>query len=148
MIILSNLIKLVLFFYFAVIVNGQSIIENKYTFDPPQKNNSFKQVVQKSDRFIMNQGFSMMSSIINGTSQITGMYSNITKYKLTEKLQINTGIHLIQKQSNLYNQLIPDSQLDIGLKYKINNNSYLTFQLIKSTNSINRFRNTHSFNVP
>ena len=73
-----------------------------------------------------------------------------SNYKLSERLQINTGIHLIQNQNNL---LYPSGHqtgigYEFGLEYKLSQNSLITVHVINYNNSLIPNRNLSLFNAP
>ena len=146
--ILSKLIPLILILSF---VGGQTIISNQYPLDLPQKPGQFEQTILAPNKFQMNQGFSIMTSMGNGMNQTIGIYSNFSSYKLSERLQFNSGIHLIQNQNNhSYSNGIPKTGLgyEFGIEYQLSPNSIITLQVTNQSNSPIRYRNLPPFNVP
>ena len=99
---------------------------------------------------IANQGFTMMTSMSGGKSQTMGIYSNYSSFKLSERLQFKTGLHLIQSQNNLSYSNGPQTGIgyELGVEYKLSPNSMLTFQLVNYSNSPIRNRNFSPLNVP
>ena len=145
--IIPKLITLILVLSF---VRGQTIISNKKPVDVPLNLNQFEHSILTPSKFQMNQGFSFMTSMGSGMSQTTGIYSNFSSYKLSDRLQFNTGIHLIQNQSNLSysNGSKAGVGYEIGLEYTLSPNSLITIQMSNYSNSPLRFRNLSPFNVP
>jgi len=132
------------------IVGGQSIIANQPNADIPQKPGQFEHAILTPSKFQMNQGFTFMTSMGSGMSQTTGIYSNFSSYKLSERMLVKTGIHLIQNQDNLSYSMSPQAGVgyEIGLEYKLSPNSLITFQVANYRNSPIRYRNLSPFNVP
>ena len=142
--------KLLSIFLILSFVGGQSIIANQPNVDVPQQPGQFEYSILTPSKFQMNQGFTMMTSMGSGMSQTTGVYSNYSGYKLSDRLQFNTGIHLIQ---NLNNQSFSTGSkasigYEVGFEYKLSPNSLITFQVTNYTNSPIRYRNLSPFNVP
>ena len=132
------------------IVGGQSIIANQPYVDITQKPGQFEHSILTPSKFQMNQGFTLMTSMGSGMSQTTGIYSNFSSYKLSERMLVKTGIHLIQNQDNLSYSTGPQAGVgyEIGLEYKLSPNSLITFQVANYSNSPIRYRNLSPFNVP
>ena len=132
------------------IVGGESIIANQPYVDIPLKPGQFEHAILTPSKFQMNQGFTLMTSMGSGMSQTTGIYSNFSSYKLSERMLVKTGIHLIQNQDNLSYSTGPQAGVgyEIGLEYKLSSNSLITFQVANYRNSPIRYRNLSPFNVP
>ena len=145
--LLSTLIPLLMAFS---LVGGQTIIANPNPIDIPRKPGQFEQTILNPNRFQMNQGFTLMTSMGSGMSQTTGIYSNFSSYKLSERLQFNSGIHLIQNQDNLSYSTGPQAGLgyNFGLEYKLSPNSVIMLQVANYSNSPIRYQNFSPFNVP
>ena len=132
------------------IVVGQSIIANQPYMNIPQKPGQFEHAILTPSKFQMNQGFTLMTSMGSSMSQTTGIYSNFSSYKLSERMLVKTGVHLIQNQDNLSYSTGPQAGVgyEIGLEYKLSPNSLITFQVANYSNSPIRYRNLSPFNVP
>ncbi len=148
--ITSCYFKLLSIFLTLSFVGGQSIIANQPNVDVPQQPGQFEYAILTPSKFQMNQGFTLMTSMGSGMSQTTGIYSNFSSYKLSERMLVKTGIHLIQNQDNLSYSTGPQAGLgyEIGLEYKLSPNSHITFQVANYSNSPIRYRNLSPFNVP
>ena len=131
-------------------VRGQTIIANPNPDDIPLKPGQFEQTILNPNRFQMNQGFTLMTSMGSSMSQTTGVYSNFSSYKLSERLKLNTSFHLIQNQNNLSYSKGPQTGLgyEFGLEYQMGPNSVLSLQVVNLSNSPIRYRNLSPFNVP
>jgi hypothetical protein len=132
------------------LVVGQSIIKNSSNLGIQQKPSHFEYAILTPSKFQMNHGFTLMTSMNTGISQTTGIYSNSSNYKLSERLQFNMGLHLIQNQSNLSYSSAPQTGIkyEFGLEYKLSPNSLLTLQLTNYNNSPILSRSLSPFNVP
>ena len=132
------------------LVDGQSIIANQSPNELPINTGQFEQSIMNPNKFNMNQGFTMMTSMSGGKSQTMGIYSNYSSFKLSERLQFKTGLHLIQNQNNLAYSNGPQTGIgyELGVEYKLSPNSMLTFQLVNYSNSPIRNRNLSPLNVP
>ncbi len=132
------------------LVDGQSIIANQSPNELPINSGQFEQSIMNPNKFNMNQGFTMMTSMSGGKSQTMGIYSNYSSFKLSERLQFKTGLHLIQSQNNLSysNGSQTGIGYELGVEYKLSPNSMLTFQLVNYSNSPIRNRNFSPLNVP
>ncbi len=148
---ISNGLIIITFLLLALtIVGGQSIIANQPYLNIPQEPGQFEHAILTPAKFQMKQGFTLMTSMSSGMSQTTGIYSNFSSYKLSDRIQFNTGIHLIQNQNNLSYSMGPQAGVgyEIGLEYKLSPNSLITFQVANYSNSPIRYRNLSPFNVP
>ena len=132
------------------LVDGQSIIANQSPNELPNNSGQFEQSIMNPNKFNMNQGFTMMTSMSGGKSQTMGIYSNYSSFKLSERLQFKTGLHLIQSQNNLSYSNGPQTGIGyaFGVEYKLSPNSILSFQLVNYSNSPIRNRNLSPLNVP
>ena len=132
------------------LVDGQSIIANQSPNELPINTGQFAQSIMNPNKFNMNQGFTMMTSMSGGKSQTMGIYSNYSSFKLSERLQFKTGLHLIQNQNNLAYSNGPQTGIgyELGVEYKLSPNSILSFQLVNYSNSPIRNRNLSPLNVP
>ena len=132
------------------IVNGQGQIPYRSTVDFPQQTGKFEQSILNNNRFKMNQSFSLSTSMGGNMSQTTGIYSNFTSYKLSERMNVNAGLHLIQSQNNLAYSAGSGTGIgyELGLEYKLSPNSIFSLQVINYSNSPILYRNFSPFNVP
>ena len=132
------------------LVDGQSIIANQTPNELPINSGKFEQSTMNPNKFNMNQGFTMMTSMSGGKSQTMGIYSNYSSFKLSERLQFKTGLHFIQSQNNLSysNGSQTGIGYELGVEYKLSPNSILSFQLVNYSNSPIRNRNLSPLNVP
>ena len=148
--ILNRLTLITPIFLSFSLLGGQPLIENKSNLDLPQESGHFEYSILKPSKFQMNHGFTLMTSMNSGINQTTGIYSNFSSYKLSERLQINTGIHLIQNQNNLSFPSGPQTDLGykFGLEYKLSPNSLITLHVINYNNSSIHNHNLSPFNVP
>ena len=131
-------------------VGGQTIIANPNPVDIPRKPGQFEQTILNPNRFQMNQGFTLMTNMGSGLNQTTGIYSNFSSYKLSERLRLNTSFHLIQNQNNLSYSNEPQAGIgyEFGLEYKMGPNSVFNLKVVNLSNSPIRYRNLSPFNVP
>ena len=132
------------------LVDGQTIIVNQSPNELQINTGQFEQSIMNPNKFNMNQGFTMMTSMSGGKSQTMGIYSNYSSFKLSERLQFKTGLHLIQSQNNLSYSNGPQTGIgyELGVEYKLSPNSILSFQLVNYSNSPIRNRNFSPLNVP
>ena len=132
------------------IIGGQSIIANQSQNDLPINSSQFEQSILNPNKFKMNQGFTMMTSMSGGMGQTMGIYSNYSSYKLSERLQFKTELHLYQGKNNLSysNGTSTGIGYELGVEYKLSPNSILTFQLVNYSNSPIHNWKFSPFNVP
>ena len=92
----------------------------------------------------------LMTSMSGGTSQTMGIYSNFSNFKLSERLQFNTGFHLFQKQNNFSYSNAPQTGIgyELGLEYKLSPNSIITIQMVNYNNAPIRYGNRSPLNAP
>ena len=147
---LNMMIQSIILSLAFTIVSGQGQIPYRNTADLPQQAGQFEQSILNQNRFKINQSFSLSTSMDKNMSQTTGIYSNFTSYKLSERMNFSTGLHLIQSQNNLSYSTGPQTGVgyEFGLEYKLSPNSLITFQMAKYSNSPIRYRNLSPFNVP
>ena len=144
------MIQLIITIFACTIVSGQNQIPYRNTADHPQQAGQFEQSILSPNRFQMNQSFSLSTSMSNNMSQTTGIYSNFTSYKLSERMNFSTGLHLIQSQNNMSYSLGPQTGIGyaLGLEYQLSPNSIFSLQVINFNNSPILYRNFSPFNVP
>ena len=132
------------------LVDAQSIIANQSPNELPINSGQFEQSIMNPNKFNMNQGFTMMTSMTGCKSQTMGIYSNYSSFKLSERLQFKTGLHLIQSQNNLSHSNGSQTGIgyELGVEYKLSPNSMLSFQLVNYSNAPIRNRNFSPLNVP
>ena len=131
-------------------VSGQDLIPYRNTVDLPLQIGKFQQPFLSPNHFQMNQSFSLSTSMGGNMSQTTGTYSNFINYKLSERMNFNTGFHLIQSQNNLANSSGPQMGIgyELGMEYKLGPNSIFSLQVINYSNAPILYRSFSPFNVP
>ena len=146
--IISIIKPLFLFLVFSI-AGGQSIIANNTQDDLPIYSGQFERSFLTPNKFNMNQGFTLMTSMSDGTSQSMGIYSNFSNFKLSEQLQFNTGLHLFQGQNNLSYSNTPQTGIgyELGLEYKLSPNSIITIQMVNYNNAPIRYGNRSPLNA-
>jgi len=89
----------------------------------------------------MNHNFSLSTSIINGTSHTTGIYSNFSNYKFSKNIDIKMGFHLIQNQNMQYfsSKFQPQLGYELNLEYKLSPYSFFNLQISNYNSMINPF---------
>ncbi len=131
-------------------LSGQDLIPYRNTVDLPLQIGKFQQPFLNSNRFQMNQSFSLSTSMGRNMSQTTGIYSNFINYKLSERVNLNTGLHFIQNQNN--SAYSSGSQMgigyELGMEYKLSPNSIFSLQVINYSNAPTLYRSFSPFNVP
>ena len=129
------------------IVGGQTNIPYR---DLPQQTGKFEQSILNPNRFKISQSFSLSTSMSGNMSQTTGIYSNFSSYKLSERMNFNAGLHLIQRQNNLaYSSgLQTGIGYELGMEYKLSPNAIFSLQVTNYSNSPILYRNFSPFNVP
>ena len=99
---MSNIMfQLIIFALTFALVSGKDQIPYRSSIESPLEVGNFEQLILSPNRFQMNQSFSLSTSMGNNMSQTTGIYSNFISYKLSERMNVNTGLHLIQSQNSL-----------------------------------------------
>ena len=143
-------IILSLLFCFLSIICGQSQLDYKLLNNSPNQSGKFENSIFEANKFTMNQGFSIMTSVNNGISETTGIYSNFSTYKLSEKIEINSIIHLFNNPNNSINRnnMSPNIGYQIGLEYKLSPNSFISFQMINYNQPLSLNNNISNFNAP
>ena len=97
----------------------------------------------------MKQGFTLMTSMSGGTSQTMGIYSNFSNFKLSDRLQFNTGFHLFQGQNYLSYSNAPQTGIgyELGLEYKLGPNSIVSIKVVNYNNAPIRYGNRSLLNA-
>ena len=146
--IISIIRPLFLFLAFSI-AGGQSIIANNTQDDLPLNSGQFERSFLTPNKFNMNQGFTLMTSMSGGTRQSMGIYSNFSNFKLSERLQFNTGFHLFQGQNNFSYSNAPQTGIgyELGLEYKLSPNSIITIQMVNYNNAPIRYGNRSPLNA-
>ena len=79
--------------------------------------------------FTMNHGFSLMANSSTFGSSTMGVYSNQVKYNFSNKLSFNSTFHFMNSNQSIYiNNQNFDVNYELGLEYKLSENSRLFFQ--------------------
>ena len=93
---------------------------------PPLSNTEMGNGVQN---FSMNHGFSLMANSSTFGSTTMGVYSNQVKYNFSDKLSLNSTFHLMNSNQSFYtNNPNFDIKYELGLAYKLSENSQIFFQ--------------------
>ena len=108
--------KLILIFIFLSLCINQNFEENSIELLNSSNN-------LQIDRFTINQSFGLSVSSMNGMSASNAIYTNNFNYKLSEKLNLKSNIHLISPTIKNYNNTNNlNVKYDFLLDYKISNN--------------------------
>ena len=132
------------------IVSGQSQIPYRNTADLPYQAGKFEPSILNPNRFQMNHSFSLLTSMSGNMNTTTGIYSNFSSYKLSERMTMNAGFHLIQGQNSMAYSSVPQMGInyDLGLEYKLSPNSFISLQVINYRNTPSLYRALSPINVP
>ena len=140
--------KLIILLFTLSFLGGQTIIANQNPVREPLELEPFGNSILTPERFHMHQGFSLITSTSDGISQTKGIYSNFSSYALSERLQINSKVHLIKKQPSYAKDSQTGLGYELGLEYKLSPNSIIIIQFANYHNSPMFYRNYSLFNVP
>tara|TARA_Y100001970_G_C14213229_1_gene848138 strand:- start:1870 stop:2295 length:426 start_codon:yes stop_codon:yes gene_type:complete len=114
-----------------------------------QWNDQFNSINVEKNKINFHHDFSIITSVENNNSKTFGMYSNYSNYKFSDRLILNTGIHLIKKQNNLpYLDPNPKVLYDMNLKYQLGKNSFISIQVGNLTYPLRSNRFLSINNVP
>ena len=121
----------------SIILCQSSIMKQHDHYSIPALN-TYSQNNLNTNKFLMNHGFSLSTSMGNNQSQSFGIYSNQIQYQISDKFQIKTNIDLIQGKGNFQNINSPETsiQYGLGIEYKLNSNSIISFQIINKNKNI------------
>ena len=87
--------------------------------------------IMNPNQLSTSQSISFMTSNANGMSQSFGMFTNNFQYKFSEKININSNIHLISPMvKTTYDQQPLDVKFDVKLDYRISDS--FTFNIMLS----------------
>jgi len=138
---LTNLTFAIILLFSPSIVDGETAIPFRNMIDHPKNSNQLEKSILTSTTFQMNHSFSLSTSIINGVSNTTGIYSNFSKYKFSENLDMKMGLHLIQNPSMQYflSKFEPQIGYELNLEYKLSPNSFLNLQISNYNHILNSF---------
>jgi|TARA_B110000467_G_scaffold116107_1_gene106753 hypothetical protein len=79
--------------------------------------------------FAMNHGFSILANSGTFGPRTKGVYSNQVKYKFSDKLILNSTFHITNSNQLFYtNNKNFDVNYELGLEYKLSENSRIFFQ--------------------
>ena len=135
---------------FTIVSGHAQIPYRSTTVDLPHQTGQFEQSILNPNRFQINQSFSLSTTMAGNINQTTGIYSNFTKYKLSERFNFSTGLHVIQSQNNL--SYSAGSQMGIGyalgLEYKLSPNSIFSLQVMNYKNAPILYQSFSPFNGP
>jgi len=121
----------------SIILCQSSIMKQHNHYSVPALN-TCSQNNLNTNKFLMNHGFSLSTSMANNQSQSFGIYSNQIQYQISDKFQIKTNIDLIQGKGNFQNINSPETniQYGLGIEYKLNSKSIISFQIINQNKNI------------
>jgi len=137
--------------YFSTFLFGKSSsIPYRETPQIPGLNSSTAQSILNNNQFQMNHQFSLSTSMGGGFGSTTGLYSNYTQFNFSDRLKLKTGLHISQNQNNFNHSsgLQPGIGYELGLEYKLGENSHFQFQLVNFKNSPLLYRKYSALNVP
>ncbi len=148
--IFNGFFHLFVLFALLYLVDGQVMIPYEKNESEKMQVNQFEQPILKPNRFSISHGFNLSTSMNNKMSETTGIFSNFIHYKLSEKMHVKTAFHLIQNQNNLSFTSKPSMGYgyELNIDYKLNQNSFISLQILKNGNSTNSFPLQSIFNVP
>ena len=103
-------------------------IDSPFTPSP-----GFSGSILNPNRLTMNHSVTFMASSGGGTSSSVGLYSNYINYRISDKMWINGGLHLISPMSNSnpYANNEMDFNYDIQLNYRFTENSMFQLRLAR-----------------
>jgi hypothetical protein len=79
--------------------------------------------------FSMNHGFSLLANSGMFGASTKGIYSNQARYKFSDKLSLNSTFHIMNSNQSFYkNHQKFDVDYELGLEYKLSENSRIIFQ--------------------
>lgn len=148
--IANSIFTLPLLLLFFSLIDGQDNTLYNKPIKILNQSRQTEQPILNPNRFQMSQGFTLTTSTGNNLSRTTGIYSNVSSYKLSERTKFNMGLHLIQNQNNFPYSSGAQTTLsyEFGLEYKLGTNATFSVQLINLSNSPIIYRNLSPFNVP
>ena len=128
------------FSIFLSICINQTFIENSANFLNPLNN-------VENDNLTYNQSFGFSVSSLNGIAASNAIFSNNFNYKLTNKMNLKSNIHVISSNIKNYdNTNNLDIQYDFLLDYKISEN--IEFKMkISNSNYYNHINSSSYFNL-
>ena len=109
------LINLSLLFSYSILENDSQNFES----NPPSLINNIG----------MTHGFSMASFSSNGFSSSYGIYKNSTLFSINEKTELYSNLNLMYSLENMNYSDRTSYSVDVGLKYRLNENTEFIFQI-------------------
>ena len=124
-------------YFFTFLFGNSSSIPYREIPQNPGLNFSTPQSILNNNQFQMNHQFSLSTSMGSGLGSTTSLYSNYTQFNFSDRLKLKTGFHLFQNQNNfnITSGIQPDIGYELGLEYKLGENSHFQFQLVNFKNS-------------
>ena len=118
---MKNPIKILFLINFNLLFS-YSILENdlqNFESNPPSLINNID----------MTHGFSMASFSSNGFSSSYGIYKNSTLFSINEKTELYSNLNLMYSLENMNYSDRTSYSVDVGLKYRLNENTEFIFQI-------------------
>ena len=107
--------------------------------------NSFTSSILNPNRLTANQSVSFIASSSNGMSQSMSMFSNNIQYRISDRMNINSNIHLISPMIKTLNNQQPfDIKYDVKLDYKISE-SFRFNLMVSNYNTTNYYNYSNQF---
>ena len=107
--------------------------------------NSFTSSILNPNRLTANQSVSFIASSSNGMSQSMSMFSNNIQYRISDRMNINSNIHLISPMIKTLNNQQPfDIKYDVKLDYKISE-SFRFNLMVSNYNMTNYYNYSNQF---
>ena len=127
---MKNIIKynIIIFWNIIFAQDAGTIIKKPIYFSPSIPKTIISN--ENSRNFSINHGFSLISKSSQLGSQTMGIYSNKIKYIFSNDLTFNSNINFINSNEFQYNNNQNfDIEYELGLKYKLSENTQILFQI-------------------
>ena len=123
----------------------QGISDNLDNLHGIPSENSFTSSILNPNRLTANQSVSFIASSSNGMSQSMSMFSNNIQYRISDRMNINSNIHLISPMIKTLNNQQPfDIKYDVKLDYKISE-SFRFNLMVSNYNMTNYYNYSNQF---
>ncbi|MBT4877967.1 MAG: hypothetical protein HON48_22530 [Desulfobacula sp.] len=138
------------FYFLAIILLSPLICQGNSSRLPeigtPGDTPSFTNSILNPSKLQIQHGITFTTTMGNGSSQSAGIYSNFMTYRISDKWDVQTGIHLISSSgSNMFgNTNQPNVDFEMELNYRPSDNVLLQFGFAKI--SSNNLYYNHRFN--
>ena len=127
--------------FFISFCSSESLISNSRIYKPSLPKIYDSNINQYLSNFSMSHGFSLNTNSSKFGHNTSGIYTNRIKYNFSERINMHSTFHLMSNNNSNFNNQNLDLRYNLGVEYKISENSALYFQLSNLGIQKNNFSN-------